>query len=297
MDLQFLKYQHIERLGTSEVEGIELGKCYIFPKIDGTNSQVWINKGEIKGGSRNRVLSLENDNAGFYNWVITQENIKKCLIENPNLRLYGEWLVPHTLRTYREDAWKNFYIFDIYDHSKSGFLSYEIYKPICEQYNLNYIPPICTIINPTYEQLINQLEKNVYLIKDGQGSGEGIVIKNYSYFNKYGRQTWAKIVKNEFKAKHSKAQTTELKGKKKVEEEIVNQYVTSSFVKKEYAKLTIDNGWSSKLIPRLLQTIYYELVKEEAWNFVKKYKNPTINFKTLQQLTILKIKELMPQLF
>ena len=41
--MEFKKYQHIERLGTLEVEGIELGTCYVFPKIDGTNGSnlVW----------------------------------------------------------------------------------------------------------------------------------------------------------------------------------------------------------------------------------------------------------------
>jgi hypothetical protein len=35
--MEFRKYQHIERFGTTEVKNIELGKVYVFPKIDGTN--------------------------------------------------------------------------------------------------------------------------------------------------------------------------------------------------------------------------------------------------------------------
>lgn len=62
----FYKYQHVERLGTTETNGIEMGMCYIFPKIDGTNSQLWFNEG-LQAGSRNRHLEVENDNAGFYN--------------------------------------------------------------------------------------------------------------------------------------------------------------------------------------------------------------------------------------
>ena len=49
-----------------ETDGIELGKVYVFPKIDGTNGSVWIDDGIIKAGSRNRELTLDNDNAGFY---------------------------------------------------------------------------------------------------------------------------------------------------------------------------------------------------------------------------------------
>lgn len=40
-----------------------------------------------------------------------------------------------------------------------------------------------------------------------------------------------------------------------------------------------------------------DLVNEEIWNIVKKMKNPTINFKTLNHLTVLKTKELKSELF
>ena len=94
----FSKYQHVERLGTTETNGIEMGMCYIFPKIDGTNSQLWFNNG-LQAGSRNRHLEVENDNAGFYNWALKQEMFTKFFDKYPNLRLFGEWLVPHTLKT------------------------------------------------------------------------------------------------------------------------------------------------------------------------------------------------------
>jgi len=36
----YIKFQHVEKLGTSEVQDILLGKVYVFPKIDGTNSHI-----------------------------------------------------------------------------------------------------------------------------------------------------------------------------------------------------------------------------------------------------------------
>lgn len=36
---------------------------------------------------------------------------------------------------------------------------------------------------------------------------------------------------------------------------------------------------------------------EESWNFIKKYKNPMINFKRLQGMVTAKIKEVKPELF
>ena len=109
----FRKYTHLERFGNSAVRGIEIGECYIFPKIDGTNASVWYHDGKLCTGSRSRELSVENDNAGFHAWAIEDEKLKAFFAEYPSFRLYGEWLVPHSLKTYREDAWRKFYIFDV----------------------------------------------------------------------------------------------------------------------------------------------------------------------------------------
>lgn len=288
----FIKYQHIERFGTDEVQNIELGTVYVFPKIDGTNASVWLNEFlSISAGSRNRELSLDNDNAGFMEYIVNDPRIIEYLKEHPTHRLFGEWLVPHSLKTYKEDAWKKFYIFDvaITKDEELVYLPYETYKPLVENYSLEYIPPISIIKNAHYEQLINQLMKNVFLIEDGKGVGEGIVLKNYQYKNKFGRQKWAKIVTSEFKEKHSKKMgASEIKGKKLIEEEIANKYVTNALCDKTKSK--IDN-FSSRDIPRLLNTVYYDIVKEESWNFVKEHKNPTINFNTLKHFVFCKVKE------
>ena len=291
----FSKYQHVERLGTTETNGIEMGMCYIFPKIDGTNSQLWFEAGYLHAGSRNRELSLDNDNAGFMAWATQQLNIYGFFAKYPNLRLFGEWLVPHTLKTYQKTAWNNFYVFDVMEGE--NYLPYETYKELLDEFEIEYIPPICKVENPTYERLVNQLEKNSYLIEDGQGTGEGIVIKNYNYKNRFGRVVWAKIVKNEFKAKHAKCAVTEIKENKIIEEEIVNKFVTKALIEKELAKIETESGWSSKQIPRLLNTVFYCLVKEESWNFVKEFKNPIVDFKQLSFFTINRIKEVMPHLF
>jgi hypothetical protein len=308
--MEFKKYQHLERFGTTEVQNIELGKTHIFPKIDGTNASVWLNKnGDLQAGSRKRHLTLESDNAGFYDWACQQENLLEYLKENPTHRLYGEWLVPHSLRTYKETAWRNFYVFDVaVDRIESdvlhecddkvNYLSYHEYKPLLEAKEINFIAPISIITNASYEQLVNQLMKNVFLIEDGKGVGEGIVIKNYDFKNKYGRNTFAKIVTTEFKEKHSKVMgASEIEGKKMVELEIAQEFVTTSLVEKVYAKIENEKGFNSRSIPQLLNTVYYDVVKEDAWNFVKKHKNPSINFKTLQHFIFAQVKEKAPHLF
>lgn len=297
--MEFFRYQHVEKYGNEEVDGIDIGKCYIFPKIDGTNASIWNDNNAISAGSRNRELSLDKDNAGFYNWVICQNNLKEFFTQHKNLKLYGEWLVPHSLKTYRENAWRNFYVFDVMEEIGEGnyrYLMYEEYQPLLEKYKINYITPLKIIQNPTYEDLIHCLTINDFLIKDGDGNGEGIVIKNYSFVNKYGRVTWAKIITSEFKEKHKRTMGSPKIERQLLEQEIVEKYVTKALIEKIYAKISI-NGWNSKCIPQLLNTVFHDLVNEEIWNIIKKNKYPKINFKTLNTLTILKIKDVKKELF
>lgn len=302
--MDFRKYQHLERFGTSEVENINFGKCYIFPKIDGTNASVWLDKdGVVQAGSRNRHLTLENDNAGFYNWAIQQKNIEQFLKDFPYLRLYGEWLVPHSLKTYREDAWRKFYVFDVAELREGSeeliYMPYESYKPVLEQYGIDYIPAMTTISNAGYETLIQELAKNVFLIEDGKGAGEGIVIKNYDFKNRYGRNTFAKIVTSEFKEKHSKVMgATHKDDKDVVEEKIAEKFVTIALIEKTKSKIETEmQGWTSKAIPRLLNTVYYDVVREDMWEILKQFKEPTINFRTLKHFVTTEIKRKSPQLF
>lgn len=292
----FREYMHIERYGNDDVQGIELGTCHVYPKIDGTNGSIWgiWDEGSLillGAGSRKRELSKENDNAGFYNWVCQQEHLYKFFSSKIcwAWRLYGEWLVPHTIKTYEDSAWRKFYVFDVYHDIEHRYLHYDEYKEYLDYYKIDYIPPISIIKNATYDNLLVELNNNNFLIPDGKGIGEGIVIKNYDYINKYKRTIWAKIVTNSFKTFH----VTDL-----VEEKIVESLVDKAFVDKTYAKIVNENsGWNSKYIPMLFGVVYHDLIKEELWDILKKYKSPIINFKILNALVIKKIKELKPELF
>ena len=92
--MSFIKYQHLERYGNTEVEGIEVGTCYVFPKLDGTNASVWVDDSKPFGhtlccGSRNRELELDNDNAGFMNAMMVDKAIINFLYNENDLVLYG----------------------------------------------------------------------------------------------------------------------------------------------------------------------------------------------------------------
>ena len=298
----YVKYQHVEKLGTSEVQDILLGTVYVFPKIDGTNAHAWYDGEQMHYGSRKRELSLDNDNAGFMAEMVECKELSALCKSIPGCHVFGEWLVPHSLRTYRAEAWRKLYIFDIAEKREDGEVfhwPYEDMQELCEHCDVEYIPPLRIITNPTIDNLMQVLEDNKYLVQDGKGTGEGVVLKNYSFFNKYGRQTWAKIVTSEFKEKHHKAMGAPItKGTSMVEQEIVERYVTAAEVEKTYAKICVENdGWSSKYIPQLLQRVFHDLVQENIWDALKRWKQPTINFKTLHSFCTMKIKEIKSEVF
>jgi len=335
--MSFRKYDHVERLGNEEVEGIDLGEVYVFPKLDGTNASVWIDYPMLEDGSlaapyvgcgsRTRELSDENDNANFYRWVNNDDTwpLWQGLIghEGALWTLYGEWLVTHTLKTYRSDAWRRFWVFDVYDNQEQRYLPYDRYAPTLNQIGFDVIEPLCIITNPTELQLRQEVEQNTYLIYNGGGAGEGIVIKNYAWTNKYGRQPWAKIVRNEFKEENKRAfGVTEKTGEFQVEAAIAETYVTQAVVGKALDKIERDvlnnhdfgiqdcsvpnqiartkavlEGARPQIIPRLLQTVFYDLIREDLWDGLKRYQFPTVDFTRLRRHAVLRTKRFAPDLF
>lgn len=314
--MKFKKYQHLERWGNTPVNGIELGgEVLVFPKLDGANASIWIgDNGELCCGSRNRELSAEADNAGFYKWLHTtgpvQDGIRLYLENNPTHRLFGEWLVPHSLKTYHEDSWRKFYVFDIalekeessIEHEGADsmiYLHFDMWEAEAERWRLLYIPPIARMKRPTYEQLIEVAKNATFCVETGKGTGEGVVIKNYGFKNRFGRTTFAKIVTNEFKEAQTKKFGAPVIGARKmVEEDIVEKFVTKALCEKELAKIENQpEGFSGKNIPMLLNVVFHSLITEEMWEILKKFKDPTINFKTLKHFTFAKVKQNLPQIF
>lgn len=318
--MEFNKYIHLERLGNDEVQGIEFGRCYIFPKLDGTNGSVWSSDGVLLTGSRNRILPrelsnaeyieesregvLRNDNQGFAAYIGQRKDVYASYFAKfPNRRLYGEWLKPHAFRGYRQDAWNKFYVFDVAVQDCDGFehfIPFDDYKGSLEEFGLDLVYPQCTITNPTMEHLLKELESCTFLCEDGKGPGEGIVIKNYGFYSQYKRQVWAKLVRQAYKEEHTKFHgVAEKTFGKSVEESVIELFVTQELVDKEYWKIYNEmNGWNSRYIPRLFHTVFYCLVKEEMWEIMRKLGTKiTINFGMLHALTVQRIKELKKELF
>lgn len=295
----FKKYMHVERVLSDEVDGILIGTVQIQPKLDGANAQIWRDPDTnvICYGSRNQE-GTGSECMGLGTWV--KDNFKPLLSNfftaHPTWRLYGEWLIPHTLKTYRTEVWQRFYVFDVLDDTTDEFVPYTEYQTVLAEFGFDYIPVLATITNPTVEALQKFLEKNMFLIEDGKGAGEGIVIKRYDFKNRFGRTVWAKIVRNEFKEQHVVTfGASEVKCGVPDEVVFAQELVTRGRLDKALADL---QPWTSKRIPELFGRVYHELVTTEMWDFIKSRKNKVkIDFGQLNQHVIAQIKAVYPELF
>lgn len=295
--MDFRKYQHVERIGTSATDGILNGKVFVFPKIDGANTNVYMKDGKLTWGSRNRELPEDESFNGFNEYMKENKyNFKNALDEFSDIgygevTIYGEWLVRHTIKGYEDEAWKNFYVFDVVT-DKDRYIPYDEYVDVFDKFNIPYIPVMEVSENMTGERLIELVKENTFLMKEGE-IGEGIVIKNYDFVNKFGIIKWGKLIAKEFleKANRKVKEYKPISGFD-VENEIIEKSVTTSLIEKEKAKIIeLKGDWENKHIPMLLGVVWHCLLTEELAHHVKKFKNPKIDFGILNKLCNDKVRE------
>lgn len=116
----------------------------ISEKLDGTNASILFQPdGSWKAGSRNRWLSSEADNYGFYSWV---NKVHDYLFKLLGVgRHFGEWWGCGIQRTYD----KNTKCFSLFNVSKWGFLADPEYIKSQGQLVLNGVPVSCVPVLAT----------------------------------------------------------------------------------------------------------------------------------------------------
>lgn len=281
----FRHYRKVQRLGKEETEGILEGMVHVQEKVDGANTQIWLDeKGEIKLGSRTRVLGEEEFN-GFVKYAKEHAGIKTYLEKHPTHRLYGEWLVRHTI-AYKETAYKKWYMFDIWNGEK--FLTSADVKNIGELYQIETVPYHGAFANPTLESIKEFVGKTAF-----GDRGEGVVLKNFEFVSKFGDLEFGKIVTESFKEDNGVTFGGNNKHSDTYHEMwAVNKYMTMSRVKKIMDKIQpeIDKKLDMEHIPRIINTCYHDMITEEAWEIATNV--PTINFPALKRIATKKAKQI-----
>lgn len=293
MHIEYTPYMHIERLGTEEVEGILNGTVSVTTKLDGTSAVVYTSDNTLYVGSRKRLITPEDDNQGCAKYVYSEPKFKEYFEKYPSHVIYGEFLIKNHIKDYDINAYKKLYVFDVFDVVQKKWLPYDEWVVGIKEFNIEYIPEIALLENPTKEDIYALLDKTTYL-HDGK-AGEGCIAKRYDFRNNYGRTIWAKVVRGEYiQQKHTKL----TKVPNQTEIDIVDNFCTNDFIEKEYCKIVNEmGGWKSKYIGRLLGTIYHTMIDEEMWHILKKFHNPVIDFSVLNKLVVERVKEVKKGLF
>lgn len=282
----FRHYGKIHRLGREEVEGILVGKVAVQEKVDGANTSIWVGEdGKIHKGSRNNDVTGGTFN-GFCEYVDNHDGINKLLKLNPNFRLYGEWLVKHTV-SYKETAYKKFYLFDIYHNDAHEWFDLEHVKEVASDFGIDAVPFHGYFENPTIEQLTAFVGKTEF-----GDRGEGIVIKNLDFVNSFGDMCYAKIVTESFKEDNGVAFGGNNKHSDTYNEMyVVNKYMTLARVKKVMDKIQpqVNEKLDMKHIPRIIATCYHDMLTEEIWDIQGRIHK--IDFITLKRISDKKAKQ------
>lgn len=267
------KYTDIIRYGKASAQGIikEGDKISITEKIDGANASFTADKENTNGVScysRRLILNEENTLRGFYKWV--NDNIVPIKDKlNPNYRYIGEWLVSHKVQ-YQEDKYQQFYMFSIWDENKEEYVSDEIVISEAERLGLKTVEYFYIGDFISYEHMSSFIGKsNITKIPD---TGEGIVVKNSNYFDKYGKQVFVKLVSENF----AEIQKQKLPKNPNIHEKeivIIKTVLTKPRVDKLMHKLVDENKLTrdefaienmKKLIKLLGNKVYEDMIKEES---------------------------------
>lgn len=297
----FVKYQHVEHIDSDNCAGLTNGRCYIFPKLDGMNTSAYMENGKIVCATRNQPVDDDNE---FHRYIMGKENIVRLLNDNPNLRLYGEWMKPHLIRNYRDDMWSNWFIFDVCEDDPENMtdwrgrtvrkhLPYLRYSELLDRYGIEYIRPLAVINNPSVEEIqdIADNRNRAYMI-EGTGCGEGVVVKNYDYTNPNDETIWGKVLNSAYTKTKRQDRDFGITG---IEETIANRVVNPLLVEKEYCKILDAKG---EVNPNaLLNIVWYCVIKEHLWDEIKRYRNPVIDFGKLRKETVRLVKDAKPEVF
>lgn len=266
--MTYKKYQSIERHGKRGTHLTVEGNPHIiiYEKIDGANSSFKKIDDKVVAFSRNTQLDEENNLRGFYEW--TQEKINVDLL-NENWTYFGEWSCRHKL-DYGENQNK-FFLFDIYDNVKEEYLQFNTVQDEAHRLGVNLAPVF-------YEGEFQSIEHiKSFVGKSALGKiGEGVVVKNYGYRDRFGNQVFTKFVSDEF-AEMQKTKKHNVNDKTDPLTGFIQSTLTEARVSKMIHKL-VDEGQLEEeygiedmgtILKGLGSSVFDDIIKEELDSLLK----------------------------
>lgn len=305
--MAFESYTHVVRLDNRKAEGLlDNDTVYVTAKVDGTNASVWADAdGNVHAGSRTREVTPEKDNAGFAAWVLGSDDPEACALRefavaHPNYTVYGEWmgdkrLVGSIKRYDREKYLKHFMPFDVWDKESETYLADDVWRPMLEadeRIAPYVVALLATLSHPTMADIEEVANNNRFMLAEGdEEPGEGVVCKVPGWRNYQGNLTYGKLVLKNIKKKKSSGADKDNPFPFGVEVEIVDYYLTEAELEKAMAK-TLARFDLDKFDANnkgcwgfFLNECFTGAILDECADFVKRFKNPTVDFGKLRKVS------------
>lgn len=292
-------YQHVERLGNDECEGLLDELVVVQTKIDGANMTVgYGDDGRLIVCSRNNMVYHEiqgmlTGDKVFRNaveYVTGHLGLKDLLYNHPDWVLRGEWLVRHSIN-YAKEHMNHFYVFDIQRRGTWEYVPYDEYVPALRNMRVPFVP---LLANGRFsvDDLIKLVDgPDVF----GAAQKEGIVVKRYGFTNKYGRTTWGKLVSADFKEKNKLMFHPQ-------NSDPLEMHFAAMLTEADIVKAIHDVAERRSESPHIrhmseiIGRCWHDTVQENMWEFLKRHKvesnhQATFSFAKARQLVNLKTRE------
>lgn len=260
--MEMKKYMSVVRLGhRSTVNVLNVGdEIIVQEKLDGANASFKEDNCAVAAFSRNNKLDISNSLRGFYDFArkLDADSL------HPDYIYFGEWLVRHKL-DYGENE-KQFYLYDIYDTKREEYREFELVESEAARLNLNLIPILYRGPYISFEHLQQFVGKSML----GE-VGEGVVVKNIKYRDRFGNQLFVKLVSDAFREMQQQKAPKDPKAKTG-EFEFIETFLTRPRVEKLLHKL-VDEGILQEdfgledmglILRHLGNRSYEDLMKEES---------------------------------
>ena len=251
----------------------------ITTKIDGANASIaWDDTtGKLEIFSRTNLLNQPGALRGFYDYVKTEVEPKLDMSKHPDIVVFGEWLVSHSV-SYNKEAYGKWYVYDIWNKKLGGYMTQSVVSAFCREYGLDYAEELYYGPFVSWDHCRSFIGKSIAYGPDQ----EGIVIKNQTklYAKKTEGPVYIKIVDEKFKeSQHSKKEKKpidpEAKAARTEAARLAASIVTEARIRKLILKLVDECKLSADLQPKDMSAVM-KLLPKMAFEDVLKEEPETV---------------------
>lgn len=282
-------YCKIKRPDNSKVSINKNEYVVIQEKIDGSNTAIYNDNGNIRYFSRTRELKEENGLGGFINWIKQKEELIKKYLPNGWI-LYGEWLEQGKINynsLAKQGKIAPYYVFDVAtkitakqtedDDFERVFASIDIMQEVAKNIGVETVPELDTIKFNNYEDIKNKyVDNQKSSLKGTDCIREGVVIKTLDGSKRI------KLVADKF------SEVKSLKNKSdKNPFDFIDKYITPMRIEKFLMQIDMQNPKTEDYgtIFKKLDVIAKDILEEEKEAILKDLE------KIIKRQAVLNIKE------